>query len=571
MPVTSQHLPDHHNAMRSPSPMKSSTSPTKGSRSPSPSKRTKAYRMFTAACTADNEARIQSAIKDLQAGTYASATAAAAAHQQTLPPAVETALANHIKFCAKGGFPLTPADISMYANCLAQQQDGTNPGVGEKWLCNFLIRHPSLKSTYSRCVENACIKAVNPEHIRQFIERLQEVIDKYKIKSDMIFNMDETGFMFGMGGKQHVVIPKGHARFKGVPGNWQSTTVIECIGSGGQVLPPLVINAGKIHMPSQERHNEWRLLLLDGHGSHVSSNFINVCWARNIAPMCFPPHVTHIMQPLDVSVFRPIAQAYTRQVNKINTNADHIDCTQFVNMYNKARKEVLTQGLARRAFSDSGLTINPTPDKILARANLADTSEASRQMLLPVSQQQTPRKRQAYITMLETFFNANNNRDWGHLKRKLINAYDERGAERDLLQQMEENRQAIENVTKKTHEPGDGRIISKDVMITKSQAAEFSIAQEAAQPQPCKKASGSRKKQKAPLPPPAPEDQSPFFDQDLQSLQQSPGMAMNPPFWPVLSGNAFPGPSLMSFGPAHLPPLPTPLPHFEPPFVWSQR
>lgn len=128
-----------------------------------------------------------------ESNTYASATAAAAAHQvskttllnrrkgkapkkvaqvsqQTLPPAVETALANHIKVCAKGGFPLTPADISMYANCLAQQQDGTNPGVGKKWLRNFLIQHPSLKSTYSRCVENAHIKAVNPEHIRQFIK-----------------------------------------------------------------------------------------------------------------------------------------------------------------------------------------------------------------------------------------------------------------------------------------------------------------------------------------------------------------------------------------------------------------
>ncbi|SJX61423.1 related to transposase [Sporisorium reilianum f. sp. reilianum] len=288
--------------------------------------------------------------------------------------------------------------------------------------------------------------------------------------------MDETGFMFGIGAKQHVVIPKGHARFKGVPGNQQSATVIECIGSGGQVLPPLVINAGKIHMfgefrrmvdiddnwsfaktdngwtsnaiavdwlkeifdvhsqPSQERHNEWWLLLLDGHGSHVSSNFIDACWARNIAPMCFPPHITHIMQLLDVSVFGPIAQAYTQQVNKINTNADHINHTQFVNMYNKVHKEVLTQGLARHAFSDSGLTINPTPDKILARANLADTSEASRQMLLPVSQQQTPRKCQAYITMVETFFNANNNRDQGHLKRKLINAYDEHSAECDLLQ-----------------------------------------------------------------------------------------------------------------------------------------
>lgn len=114
--------------------------------------------------------------------------------------------------------------------------------------------------------------------------------------------------------------------------------------------------------------------LLDAHGSHVSSIFIDACWARNIAPICFAPHVTHIMQPLDVSVFGPIAQAYTRQVNAICTKADHIDRIQLINMYNKARKEVLTQSLARQAFSDSAFTTNPTSDKILARTNLADAA-----------------------------------------------------------------------------------------------------------------------------------------------------------------------------------------------------
>lgn len=175
--------------MSSSSPSKRNASPAMHISSPSSSKRSKAYRLFTAACTADKEARIQSAIKALEAGVHTSVTAAAQAHQvskttlldrrkgmtpkkyahaerQTLPPAAETALANHIKVCAKGGFPLKPADMNRYANHLARQHNGPKSRVGEKWLRNFLIRNPSLKSAYSRCVENARIKAVDANDVK---------------------------------------------------------------------------------------------------------------------------------------------------------------------------------------------------------------------------------------------------------------------------------------------------------------------------------------------------------------------------------------------------------------------
>ena len=61
--------------------------------------------------------------------------------------------------------------------------------------------------------------------------------------------MDKTAFMFGQGGTQHILVPEGNpaSRFKAQPGNRESATVIECIGSSGQVLPPLIIIQGKVH------------------------------------------------------------------------------------------------------------------------------------------------------------------------------------------------------------------------------------------------------------------------------------------------------------------------------------
>ena len=68
------------------------------------------------------------------------------------------------------------------------------------------------------------------------------------------------------------------------------------------------------------RHkNEPRLLLLDGHDSHVTGEAIDFCIRHNMKLICLPSHSTHLLQPLDVGVFLPLAtyhkgesEAFTR-------------------------------------------------------------------------------------------------------------------------------------------------------------------------------------------------------------------------------------------------------------------
>jgi hypothetical protein len=43
---------------------------------------------------------------------------------------------------------------------------------------------------------------------------------------------------------------------------------------------------------------------MDGHGSHLTDEFINFCWDCNIIPFLLPPHSTHLLQPLDIGVFQ---------------------------------------------------------------------------------------------------------------------------------------------------------------------------------------------------------------------------------------------------------------------------
>ncbi|SJX65783.1 related to transposase [Sporisorium reilianum f. sp. reilianum] len=237
----------------------------------------------TAAACNDHEEKIQCALAELEDGQHASIGTVAAAHgiakstlhdrskgkqswqdthtsQQALLLLNETALLNHIRRCATGGFPLNPVDVWDFTEYLACG-GSSNSGVvklGHNWVSSFLNRHLLIQSTWSRCLENARIRGTDKDNIRQWFGRLQEVITEYKILSNDIFNMDETGFVFGLSGSQHVIIPGGNpaSRFKAQPGNCQNTTVIEAISSGDQVLLPLIIMKGKLHTVSEQRQME---------------------------------------------------------------------------------------------------------------------------------------------------------------------------------------------------------------------------------------------------------------------------------------------------------------------------
>ena len=70
------------------------------------------------------------------------------------------------------------------------------------------------------------------------------------------------------------------------------------------------------HTKAKARNSrDWRLLLLDGHGSHINVSFLNWCDKHRILVAVYPPHSTHRLQPLDVSLFSPLAIFYGQQLN----------------------------------------------------------------------------------------------------------------------------------------------------------------------------------------------------------------------------------------------------------------
>ena len=58
----------------------------------------------------------------------------------------------------------------------------------------------------------------------------------------------------------------------------------------------------------------YRLLILDGHKSHLSAQFQHYCIERKIITLYIPPHSLYILQPLDISCFTPLKLLYRCQI-----------------------------------------------------------------------------------------------------------------------------------------------------------------------------------------------------------------------------------------------------------------
>lgn len=55
---------------------------------------------------------------------------------------------------------------------------------------------------------------------------------------------------------------------------------------------------------------EYKMLLFDGHGSHTTLKFCKLAAANNIILCQNPPHLTHLLQLLDVGVFQSYKHYY---------------------------------------------------------------------------------------------------------------------------------------------------------------------------------------------------------------------------------------------------------------------
>ena len=186
------------------------------------------------------------------------------------------------------------------------------------------------------------------------------------------------------------------------PGDREWVTLIAAINAVGWVIPPFIIFKAKNHDQAWY-HNPWdwrigvsdngwttnelglawlqhfikhteakkvgshRLLILDGHESHKSLAFQDLCEENKIITLCMPPHTSHILQPLDVGCFAPLKRAYKEEIQVLaNCHINYINKKAFLAAFTLVFNQAFSKGNILSSFRATGL-VPDNPEVVLSR------------------------------------------------------------------------------------------------------------------------------------------------------------------------------------------------------------
>jgi hypothetical protein len=229
------------------------------------------------------------------------------------------------------------------------------------WISRFLKRNSdTLKSRWTTGIDRTRHQADTEDSYCTHFELLYSKILKYDVEAQNIYNMDKKGFLLGRTSRSKRVFSKQLWEQKKVTqalqdGNCEWITTMATICADGSWIDPAIVFEAKgglcdawLRNVDPEKHycffttslsgwsndevglawlknvferctkskarSSYCILILDGHGSHLTEDFISFCDANKILLHVFPPHSTHSLQPLDVVMFLPLSTLYSQKL-----------------------------------------------------------------------------------------------------------------------------------------------------------------------------------------------------------------------------------------------------------------
>ena len=278
-------------------------------------------------------------------------------NQGLLSKPQQRALIAYINKLSGLGLPPTPAMVTHFVFDIVKK----HPGKG--WCQRFCKKWSDhLMSRYLVPLDAARKRSESKREFDVWFELVKQKIEKYEILPGNMYNMDEKGFLIGFLKKSKRVFSKTAFESKKMLGNIQDgnrewITLVASICADGSALPPALIYKGSGNIQDSwvqdleldkhlaffsssptgwtndhlgfewltkvfERHTKtkagrkWRLLFIDGHGSHINMKFIDWALSHRILLAVYPPHSTHRLQPLDVSLFSPLSIYYSQELDQ---------------------------------------------------------------------------------------------------------------------------------------------------------------------------------------------------------------------------------------------------------------
>ncbi|KAK8069269.1 transposase [Apiospora phragmitis] len=296
----------------------------------------------------------------------------------------------------------SPAHVifRMFAQRILQA-NGINIILGKHWVERFIARHPSIGAALSKRMDFLRLNATSAEKIIEFFERLNNPILE-SIPPEFRFNVDEIGNQLGCGTNMMVIGPAGMKRILVADSpNREWASAVECNNALGRALPPLIIFKGQwvqqqwfpeeedsltdamedwvfaaspkgwtnkelalvwlneVFIPHTKPENEdqWRLIILDGHASHASEDFIMTCLKHKIWLLFLPAHSSHLLQPLDLGPFSVLKDTYHRKVTLhcMGLNNMNMSKRDFLRCYEPARRFAFRPHIITGGWAATGI------------------------------------------------------------------------------------------------------------------------------------------------------------------------------------------------------------------------
>lgn len=222
--------------------------------------------------------------------------------------------------------------------------------AGKDWYRAFFRRHPKLTLRTPEQTSLNRVKAFCKANVEKFFEQLDALLDEHHFPAARIFNMDESGFSTVPTKIGKVIALKGLKRVGKLEGAERGTmiTMALTVDASGNSMPPFFLfpkkkmqscfldnvsdgsagfanDSGWMAQPEFVRYmnhfigfanptpSNPVLLLLDNHDSHLSIEALDLAVKNGVNILSFPPHCSHRLQPLDVSVFGPVKAYYKSQ------------------------------------------------------------------------------------------------------------------------------------------------------------------------------------------------------------------------------------------------------------------
>lgn len=273
-----------------------------------------------------------------------------------LSAAEEEEIVNCLKVMDKNGFGLSRHEVLDLVQLYIRQNNiscrfkDQRPGVD--WFIAFRIRH-GLSIKKAQSIEHIRCDQINPWVVYDFFEVLTKTLNELNLngKPERIFNCDETSFCHDPSRTKVVGAIGAKSTRKTSTSGRENTSVLLCCSAAGKMLPLLCVFKGKYVMDNwfdQDNTTQtavsassrgWMettlffnwfrdvflpnigeerpvLLIYDGHTTHISTKLIRLAQQNQVTIMKLPPHTTHLLQPLDVAVFKSLKATWDSELCK---------------------------------------------------------------------------------------------------------------------------------------------------------------------------------------------------------------------------------------------------------------